>query len=277
MPVRAFAARSTSARRRPGSASAGSPRTSGRVAQSLREQGKEGPAKLAEQAADRAQRVGSWLEGSDGDQIIGDVEDFARRNPWAVALGGLALGLRRIPRAPRVQFGALPVAQRRRLLERDTGRPAHAAGAGGAANVRAAGPCDASRRPRGRGTALMTTPRDPDGLREQSVGDLLKQLSQETSTLVRQEMALARAEMTEKGKRAGMGAGMLGGAGVAALLTLGALTACLILVLNEWMDAWLAALILTVVWAVIAGVLALQGRTRSRRRRRRYPSRPSKP
>jgi hypothetical protein len=62
------------------------------VAQQLREQGKEGPAKLADQAAERAQKVGSWLEDSDGDQILGDVEDFARRNPWAVALGGLALG-----------------------------------------------------------------------------------------------------------------------------------------------------------------------------------------
>jgi hypothetical protein len=62
------------------------------VAQQLREQGKEGPARLAEQAADRTQRLGGWLEESDGDQILHDVEDFARRNPWAVALGGLALG-----------------------------------------------------------------------------------------------------------------------------------------------------------------------------------------
>jgi hypothetical protein len=62
------------------------------VAQQLREQGKEGPAKVAEQAADRAERVGSWLEDSDGDKILGDVEDFARSNPWAIALGGLALG-----------------------------------------------------------------------------------------------------------------------------------------------------------------------------------------
>jgi hypothetical protein len=62
------------------------------VAQQLREQGKEGPAKIADQAAERAQRVGSYLEDSDGDAILGDVEDFARRNPWAVALGGLALG-----------------------------------------------------------------------------------------------------------------------------------------------------------------------------------------
>ena len=62
------------------------------VAQQMREQGKEGPAKLADQAADRAQKVGGWLEESDADQILSEVEDFARRNPWAVALGGLALG-----------------------------------------------------------------------------------------------------------------------------------------------------------------------------------------
>jgi len=108
----------------------------------------------------------------------------------------------------------------------------------------------------------MSTPRDPDGLREQPIGELFKQLSSETSTLIRQEMALARAELTEKGKKAGTGAGLLGGAGVAALLTLGSLTAFLILVLNEWMDAWLAALIVTVIWGVIAAVLALQGRNK---------------
>jgi uncharacterized membrane protein YqjE len=104
-------------------------------------------------------------------------------------------------------------------------------------------------------------PPSPD-LREQSIGDLLKQLSQDTSTLVKQEMALARAELTEQGKRAGTGAGMLGGAGVAGLLTLGALTATLIGVLDAAMAFWLAALIVTVVWAAIAGVLALQGRNK---------------
>lgn len=97
-------------------------------------------------------------------------------------------------------------------------------------------------------------------LREESIGDLLKRLSQDTSTLVKQEMALARAELTEQGKRAGKGAGMLGGAGVAGLLTLGALTATVIGVLDTGMAFWLAALIVTVVWGVIAGVLALQGR-----------------
>jgi uncharacterized membrane protein YqjE len=99
-------------------------------------------------------------------------------------------------------------------------------------------------------------------LREQSIGDLLKRLSEETSTLVRQEMALARAEITEQGKRAGTGAGMLGGAGVAGLLMLGALTATVIGALDTGMAFWLAALIVTVVWTAIAGVLALQGRNK---------------
>jgi len=62
------------------------------VAQQLREQGKEQPAKLAEQAADRAERLGSYLKDSDADGILRDVEDFGRRRPWAVMFGGLAAG-----------------------------------------------------------------------------------------------------------------------------------------------------------------------------------------
>jgi uncharacterized membrane protein YqjE len=99
-------------------------------------------------------------------------------------------------------------------------------------------------------------------LRGQSIGELLKQLSEETATLVKQELALARAELEQQGKRAGRGAGMLGGAGVAALLTLGALTATLIAVLDTAMETWLAALITTAVWAVVAGALALQGKNK---------------
>jgi Putative Actinobacterial Holin-X, holin superfamily III len=108
----------------------------------------------------------------------------------------------------------------------------------------------------------MTTQGGPIDAHEQSIGDLLKQLSQETSTLVRQEMTLARAELAEQGKRAGTGAGMLGGAGVAGLVMLGALTATLIALLDTAMATWLAALILTAVWAAVAGVLALQGRNK---------------
>ena len=62
------------------------------VADELRKQGKDAPARYAEQAAERAQRVGGWLEESDGDRILREVEDFGRRNPWAIAAGGLALG-----------------------------------------------------------------------------------------------------------------------------------------------------------------------------------------
>ncbi len=62
------------------------------VAQQLREQGQEQPAKLAEQAADRAERLGSYLKQSDGEAILRDVEDFGRRQPWAVMFGGLAAG-----------------------------------------------------------------------------------------------------------------------------------------------------------------------------------------
>ncbi len=97
-------------------------------------------------------------------------------------------------------------------------------------------------------------------LREQPIGDLLKQLSQETTTLVRQELELAKAEMAEKGKQAGKGAGMFGGAGVVGLLALGALTAALILGLDGFMKAWLAALVVGLVYAAIAGVLALTGK-----------------
>jgi hypothetical protein len=96
--------------------------------------------------------------------------------------------------------------------------------------------------------------------RDQPIGELLKQLSQETTTLVRQELELAKAEMSQKAKQGGKGAGLLGGAGVGGLLTLGALTATMIGLLDTAMKFWLAALIVTVIWAAITGVLALQGR-----------------
>jgi len=62
------------------------------VGEQLRSQGKDGPAKIADQAADRAQRLGGYLEDSDADRILRDVEDFARRQPWAVVAGGVVLG-----------------------------------------------------------------------------------------------------------------------------------------------------------------------------------------
>jgi hypothetical protein len=62
------------------------------VAEQLRTQGKETPARYVEQAADRAERLGGYLRETDGDRLLNDAEDFARRNTWAVALGGLAIG-----------------------------------------------------------------------------------------------------------------------------------------------------------------------------------------
>jgi len=63
------------------------------VGDTLREQGKDQPAKLADQAAERAESLSRYLTGSDADRILGDVEDFGRRQPWAVIGGGLMLGL----------------------------------------------------------------------------------------------------------------------------------------------------------------------------------------
>ncbi len=105
--------------------------------------------------------------------------------------------------------------------------------------------------------------RDED-IRQHSTGELVKELSQQVSELVRQELELAKTEMAEKGKKAGIGAGFLGGAGVAGLAALGALTAFLILVLDLAMPAWAAALIVTALWAAVAGVLALRGREKVR-------------
>jgi len=100
---------------------------------------------------------------------------------------------------------------------------------------------------------------------DQPVGELIKQLSEQTTTLVRQELELARAELTAKGKQAGLGAGMFGGAGVFGLYAMGALTACLVLALSKAVDGWLAALIVAAAYGAVAGVLALSGRTKVQR------------
>jgi uncharacterized membrane protein YqjE len=97
-------------------------------------------------------------------------------------------------------------------------------------------------------------------LREQPIGELLKQLATETSTLVRQELDLAKAEMREKGRKAGPGVGMIGAAGAVALLAAGTLTAFFVLALDGALPNWLAALIVTVVYGAIAGFLYMRGK-----------------
>ena len=101
---------------------------------------------------------------------------------------------------------------------------------------------------------------DTHAQRERPIGELVKELAGQTSTLVRQEIQLAQAEISNKGKLAGRGAGMLAGAAVAGLLALIALTAVLIAALDTAMPLWLAALIVTVLWAAIGAVLAARGR-----------------
>jgi MFS family permease len=102
-----------------------------------------------------------------------------------------------------------------------------------------------------------TTPTDPHQL---PAGELVKQLSEQTRELVAQELALAKLELTEKAKRAGIGGGMFGAAWILAIYAVGALTACLILALSLAVAGWLAALIVAVVYAAVAGVLALTGK-----------------
>ena len=101
-----------------------------------------------------------------------------------------------------------------------------------------------------------------DDLRDRPIGELMKQLAQETTTLVRQEIELAKAEVTEKGKKAGVGFGMWGGAGVVGLLALGALTAFFILALDGAMPNWAAALVVAAVYGVIAAALYLKGKAK---------------
>src|SRR3954462_10433096 len=96
--------------------------------------------------------------------------------------------------------------------------------------------------------------------RERGPGELVKDPASQTSTLVRQELRLAQAEVTQKGKLAGKGAGMLAGAAVAALLGLGALPALLIVVLDSALALWLAVLIVMVLWLALAAGLALAGK-----------------
>ena len=105
--------------------------------------------------------------------------------------------------------------------------------------------------------------RDPmpqQDLDELPVSDLVQRMSQQTADLVRKELELAQVEMKEKGKRAGIGAGLFGGAGLIAAYAVGALIATAILGLAQAVDPWLAALIVTVVLFVIAGVSALVGK-----------------
>jgi uncharacterized membrane protein YqjE len=101
---------------------------------------------------------------------------------------------------------------------------------------------------------------DQQNTNDQPVGELVKQLSEQMSTLVRGELHLVQLELQEKGKRAGIAGGLFGGAGAIALYGVGVLIAAAVLLLATALDAWLAALIVGVVLLVIAGIAGLMGK-----------------
>jgi Putative Actinobacterial Holin-X, holin superfamily III len=101
-----------------------------------------------------------------------------------------------------------------------------------------------------------------EDLRERPLGELLRMLARETTDLVRKELDLAKAEIEQKGRQAGVGAGLFGGAGAAGLLALAALTAAVVLLLDLVMPAWMAALLAAAAWGVAAAVLARSGKRR---------------
>jgi Putative Actinobacterial Holin-X, holin superfamily III len=107
---------------------------------------------------------------------------------------------------------------------------------------------------------MATHRNDPESLRQQPTGELVKQLAEDVSTLVRQELELARAEMMAKARHAGIGLGEMGTGGIAGLFALGALTTCAIAAMGLVMPVWAAALIVAAVYGAVAAVLIVIGR-----------------
>lgn len=103
------------------------------------------------------------------------------------------------------------------------------------------------------------------GVPERSTGELIKLMSEQVSTLVRDELKLAQLEMTRMGKQAGIGGGMMGGGGVISLYGLGCLIACAIIALSRVLAPWLSALIIGTALLVVAGIVTLMGRAKLRR------------
>ena len=104
----------------------------------------------------------------------------------------------------------------------------------------------------------MSSP--PDSFADASVGEFVARLSQDLSTLVRDELRLAQAETTAKAKKLGLGVGLFGGAGLIAVFGLGALVAAAILGLATTVHAWLAAVIVGAALLAIAGLVAVLGK-----------------
>lgn len=101
---------------------------------------------------------------------------------------------------------------------------------------------------------------DDHGHHERPIGELVKDLTDQTTRLVRSEIELAKVELAEKGKRAGIGAGMFGGAGFLGFFAFAALTAAAVAGLGELIPVWAAALIVAALYGAVAGALAVSGK-----------------
>lgn len=110
-----------------------------------------------------------------------------------------------------------------------------------------------------------------EDLRDRPVGELVAQLAEDTSRLVRDELRLAKIEASERASQLGRAGGMLAGAAVAGILTLGALTACLVVALDAALPLWLAALVVALGWGVVAAVAGAAGRRRLQETRTPVP------
>ena len=111
----------------------------------------------------------------------------------------------------------------------------------------------------------MADSNGPSDVRDRPIAETDERPLGSDDYLGRKELELAKVELAEKGKKAGVGAGMFGGAGLLGVFAFGALTACIVLALATAIPAWLAALIVAVVYGAIAAVLALRGKTQVRR------------
>jgi len=109
-----------------------------------------------------------------------------------------------------------------------------------------------------RHSAAETAPAEAGDPR--SIGEIVADISTDLTTLVRQELELAKTELKQEAAEAGKGAGLLGGAGVAGHLVLVFLSLAVMFLLDDWMTVELAALIIAALWAIVAAALALTGR-----------------
>ena len=253
-------------------------------------------ADVAHQVAERASSLSRHLDAREPSELLDDVRRFARQRPGTFLLGALAAGVivGRLARGTKDAIDAAEGAQdfspRRTAVDPQCSRhhvgarqPRSADPADPAATTRPAATgyssppigtgCRAPQRPGRRGADGISHPAQPTGLHawstrsgrrgrgdDRSLGQIVSDLSGDLSTLMKQEVELAKVELKSEVGKVGKGAGMLGGAGLSGWFVLLFLSLALMFLLDNWLPIEAAALITTGVWAVIGAVLALIGR-----------------